>query len=114
MIKLREAEKERRPLDKRREREKLQAQLDHEAYIRNRDLKQQLKEHEKSDIGRTERARREGIEKVEQDIAMGLTSDEVRFKYLDENARIREMNEKAVKEAEASLKKANSFLSDMY
>lgn len=77
------ADKEVELMNERRAEVKLQAQTDHEAYLENQQLEIDIKAYEKSDEGRTERVRREGIEKVEQDIAMGLTESEIEYKYLN-------------------------------
>jgi len=74
-------------LNKRRAEVKLQAQLDHEAYLKNQQLEIDIREYKKSDIGGMDRAKREGIEKVEQDIAMGLTESEIEYKYLNSKER---------------------------
>lgn len=85
--KLREAGKERELLYKKQAEAKRQADIDHEAYLKEQQRLRDQKEYEKSDIARMERAKQEGIEKVEQDIAMGLTESEVEYKYMDAKTR---------------------------
>lgn len=81
--KRRKAEKERVLLNKKRAEAKLQADIDHKAYLENQQLERDIKAYEKSDEGRTERARWEGIDKIERDIAMGLTESEIEYKYMN-------------------------------
>lgn len=108
------ADKEVEVLNKRKAEIKLQKQVDHEAYLRGEQQKRDQIEYEKSDAGRTERARRDAYENRQRDKAMGLTTEERRVKYLDSKARIKEFNNRSNKRVGAKLKRANSFLSDMY
>jgi hypothetical protein len=113
-LRLREAEKERELLDKRRKSVKLQTQVDHQNYLLEQQRLHDQKEYEKSDMGRTERAKREASENIQRDFAQGLTDEEIRVKYMDSKERIKYFNERNLKQTEAKLKGANSFLSDMY
>ena len=114
MIKNRRAEKQAIESDKRRAGAKLQAQVDHDNYLKEQQILTNQKEYEKSDMGRVERARREARENINRDFAQGLTEEEIRVKYMDSKERIKYFNERNLRQTEAKLKRANSFLSEMY
>lgn len=108
------AEKERRLLNKKRESVKLQTQIDHQNYLLEQQRLQDQKEHARSDWGRTLQAEQQARENVQRDREAGLTEEQIRVKYLDSKARIKEFNKQSIEKTEAKLKGANSFLSDMY
>jgi hypothetical protein len=114
MIKHRKAEKEVIESNKRRESVKRQTQIDHEAYLLEEQRERDQIEFGKSDWGRTERARREARVNIQRDREAGLTNEEIRVKYLDSKARIREFNKQSNKRTGANLRGAKTFLSDMY
>ena len=90
------------------------AQANYLTYKRERDREQKIKNDAKLPRNIQAKAHTEASENIKRDKAMGLTDNEIRFKYLDKNARIREMNKEAVKKSETSIKGAKSFLSDIY
>jgi len=86
-IKLRKAEKEAVLLNKRRERAKLQTQIDHEAYLEKQQRLQDQKEYEKSPEGRTQRSLQQANENLRR-WKTKFTREEIELKKLDSKSRI--------------------------
>lgn len=109
-----ESDREVELLNREREKVRRQTQIDHDNYLREQRQLQKQKAYEKSDRGRTERARREARMNIQRDREAGLTNEEIRVKYLDSKARIKEFNKQSNKRTKSGLRGAKTFLSDMY
>lgn len=81
-LKQAKADKEVELLNKKREGIKIQAQLDHDNYILNRDRQQQIKNEANTPESKTRKAFREGKEKIDRDISHGLTRDQRAYKNM--------------------------------
>lgn len=82
-----ERDKEAESLNKKRESVKLQAQLDHEAYLVKQQQLRNQKEYEKSNIGRTRESFRHAKEIKDRDISRGLTWEQREYKNMDSKTR---------------------------
>lgn len=107
ILKLKRAETERQEHIREVEARKRKAQLDHEAYIYERDREQRLKNEADTPRGRMLKAKEDARQNIKEDIKMGLTAKQIERKYLNPKDTVRASNRETEREVDNLLAKVN-------
>jgi len=101
--KVERAEAERQDVIRRKLEAKRKAQLDHEAYLYERDRQQQLKNEANTPEAKMREAEEQARLNRKRDAKMGLTAKQIENKYKNTKERVREMNREAERETDKML-----------